>query len=151
MYVTVPGAPANFTTTSLFAHGATLSWKQPMELNGIILGFMITTVTADYKLAQPVEAPSSLGLSISDNNTVALPSSHLSFQLTNLHAYSEYHVKIQAQTSIGLGISSWLLLETPQTSKSHCKLGDGNLHSLCRFFSNICSTLRSRSKSSCND
>jgi hypothetical protein len=114
----LPGAPGRFTTTAVFAHRAALSWRQPLEPNGIIVSFTMTVVTATYKLVQPVEISSSLSISVLDNNTVDFLANQSSFELTNLHAYSEYYLKLQAQTSIGLGDSSWLHLETAQAAPS---------------------------------
>ena len=117
MYFAVPGAPKNFTLLSISARSAIVTWKEPLEPNGIIVGYIVFVISANYKLAQPVEDSFSPHVSVTGNETFYLPTSNLSLHLTDLHAYCEYRIKIQAQTSIGAGSESWLLLETPQDSK----------------------------------
>ncbi|XP_069945688.1 receptor-type tyrosine-protein phosphatase H isoform X4 [Cherax quadricarinatus] len=74
-----PGRPENFQKTSSSAKSLTVSWKEPIELNGELTGYLLTW----------------------GDDSVNLPADATNYTMSKLHRKTNYNITLQASTLAG--------------------------------------------------
>lgn len=91
-----PSAPTEFTGVALDSSSVQLSWRSPIERNGIINGFEIYYTTNNDKYSLPIDEWSNL--SIEGTQFISI--------IKQLNASTEYKFLVKARNSAGLGKST---------------------------------------------
>jgi len=98
LYVIVPSMVVNLTKEGVTDTSISLSWKEPVDRNGIIVSYLVEWGESDD--------------SDEKKNDSHLNTADLNYNITNLRPYTNYTVSVYATTSAGQGPHSPITVET---------------------------------------
>ena len=102
-YIAEPGtAPDNLNGTAENSTAITLSWKYPVEPNGVITHYQLQCIGRGQILDHTVNSP------------------QITATLSGLLPYTNYFCSITAHTSVGGGPTANISVTTKQNSKTCC-------------------------------
>ena len=118
----VPDAPEEFMVEEITSTTVRVTWMEPLDSNGILLGYELSIRNVTEYLPPT-------------NNTFEPRRDDVSYDITDLHPFADYSLVLRARTIVGLGSETTRPVQTRQDGMQF----QWNLQVISRHLSVHCS------------